>query len=170
MKDEHRLPRAFVFMGVSGCGKTTLGTLWAQEIGLEFFDGDDFHPRENIEKMTSGIPLQDSDREGWLNRLNALVRGSLDRGGCVLACSALKESYRNRLGNGLDRRITFIYLKGSRECIKIRLEQRTGHYMPATLLESQFDALEEPVDSVVLDISETPEAMLVRLRQHFCTH
>jgi carbohydrate kinase (thermoresistant glucokinase family) len=142
----------FFVMGVSGCGKTTLGRALAGHLGLPFFDGDAYHPVENIRKMEAGIPLADEDREGWLARLNQLALDHQDRG-AVIACSALKERYRKRLGSGLGTKAIWIYLQGGFGEIQARLEKRQGHYMPASLLQSQFEALEPPPYGIHVPVS-----------------
>jgi gluconokinase len=148
-----------VLMGVAGCGKTTVGRLLAQRLGASFFDGDEFHPPANIAKMASGQALTDADRAPWLATLNAMLLESMQRGeSAVLACSALKQSYRDALAQGIDG-IRFIYLKGDFDTINRRLLARKGHYMKAGMLESQFAALEEPADALTVDIHGTPEAI-----------
>ena len=150
-------------MGVSGCGKTTMAQMLANFTDGEWLDADDFHSGENKARMTAGIPLTDDDRWPWLARLNAELRAAADRGRPVfLACSALKQKYRDRLVAGLPH-ARFIYLKGSLELIRSRLVQRRNHFMPAGLLESQFADLEEPSIAIVLDISKTNE----QLREDF---
>lgn len=141
-----------VVMGVSGCGKSTVGALLAQRLGAEFLDADEFHTPENVAKMASGVPLADADRRPWLERLNAELR---KRTHAVLACSALKESYRRILAQGIDCR--FVHLKGSIELIRSRMTQRQHRYMPASLLESQFAALEPPARAIEVDIAAAPE-------------
>jgi carbohydrate kinase (thermoresistant glucokinase family) len=143
-------------MGVSGAGKTTLGAALAARLGCEFLDGDDWHPSANVAKMAAGTPLTDEDRWPWLERLNAELRAREARGAAaVLACSALKETYRQKLVRGLaDWRIVF--LEGERDLILARLEQRRHRYMPASLLASQFAALEPPVRAIRVDVSEPP--------------
>ena len=138
-------------MGVSGCGKSTVGALLAQKLGVEFLDGDEFHPPENVARMAAGVPLTDADRQPWLERLNAELRR---RDNVVLACSALKESYRQTLSRGIDCR--FVHLRGSIELIRSRLAARRHRYMPATLLESQFAALEPPARAIDVDIGMLP--------------
>ena len=145
--------KLFVVMGVSGCGKTTLGKALAAHSGLPFFDGDDYHPAGNIEKMSAGIALDDEDRKGWLERLNELLKAH-GRTGTVVACSALKQSYRKILDKGLDR-VIWVYLEGSYEEILERLKQREGHYMPPSLLRSQFEALEPPQDAIRVPVGFT---------------
>ncbi len=140
-------------MGVSGCGKSTVGALLAQRLGAEFLDADEFHPPENVAKMASGVPLTDADRQPWLERLNAELRNRQD---LVLACSALKESYRNLLAAGVE--VRFVHLRGSIGLIGSRLQERKHRYMPASLLESQFAALEAPGRAIDVDIAATPQA------------
>jgi gluconokinase len=145
--------RFFIVMGVSGCGKSSVGKALAQSLGWDFYDADDFHPPENVAKMASGIPLDDSDRAPWLASLNELISSSLkaDKPG-VLACSALKERYRQRLMDGNDG-VQIVYLKGSYDLIWSRMEKRTDHYMKPHMLKSQFGTLEEPVNALTVDIS-----------------
>ena len=155
-EQSHQLGRAIVVMGVSGSGKTTVGRLLAQRLGWEFADADSFHSAQNISKMREGIPLSDPDRWPWLETLRQLIVERLDGGkSLVLACSALKDEYRRALTGG-DERVSFVYLKGSRELILSRLEGRIGHYMKPELLESQFQALEEPNDATILDVARPP--------------
>jgi len=144
-----------VVMGVSGSGKTTLGRLLAARLGCDFVDADDHHPAANVAKMAAGIPLDDADRWPWLDALNRLLRAQpADR---VLACSALKQAYRERLCAGIgDCRL--VYLRGSIEQIRARLAERRHRYMPASLLESQFAALEPPSDAITVDVSASPDA------------
>lgn len=140
-----------VVMGVSGCGKTTIGQALADALGWPFLDADDFHPEANVAKMRTGVPLTDDDRWPWLDRLATEMTAINARGGsAVLGCSALKQAYRDRLARAGDVRI--VYLKGDRAAIEPRLAARAGHYMPASLLTSQFAALEEPADAIVVDI------------------
>eukprot|EP00732_Lithocolla_globosa_P003158 Lithocolla_globosa_v1_NODE_2392_length_2024_cov_169.287963.p2 type:complete len:161 gc:universal NODE_2392_length_2024_cov_169.287963:549-67(-) len=138
----------WVVMGVSGSGKSVMGKKLAKELQVPFFDADDFHPKENKEKMLRGFPLTDKDREGWLESLAQLLHSEKT---CVLACSALKEVYRNKLS--VDQYVGFIYLKGSQDLIQQRLSQRKDHFFNPALLESQFQTLEEPVNAVVVDIA-----------------
>ena len=140
-----------VVMGVSGSGKSTLGALLGQRLGVEFLDADEFHPPESVAKMAAGMPLTDEDRLPWLERLNAELR---KRQHAVLACSALKESYRGALAEGIDCR--FVHLRGSIELIRSRMAQRRHRYMPASLLESQFAALEAPAGAIEVDIADAP--------------
>lgn len=145
-------------MGVSGSGKTTVGRLVAQRLGAAFLDADDFHPAANVAKMRAGTPLTDEDRAGWLDRLRAEIeRARAGKRTLVLACSALRESYRERL-RGADTDVVFAHLEGDRELIAARLAARSGHYMPASLLESQFAALEPPTDAINVPLELQPEA------------
>ena len=140
-----------VLMGVCGCGKTTVGRMLAGELGWPFLDADDFHPEANVAKMRAGTALTDDDRWPWLDRLAAEMAAINARGAhAVLACSALKQSYRDRLARAGD--VRFFYLKGDRATIAPRLAARPGHYMPASLLDSQLATLEEPADATVVDI------------------
>lgn len=147
-------------MGVAGSGKSTLGRTLAEELGWDFFDADDFHSMENIVKMAAGIPLDDADRMPWLMALNHKLVSTLDENRHpVLACSALKQSYRDVLLDAADG-IAVLYLKGSYDLIWSRIAAREGHYMKPNMLQSQFAALEEPQDALVVDISLPLEAML----------
>jgi len=146
-------------MGVSGAGKTTIGRLLAERLGCEFLDGDDFHPAANVQKMAAGMPLEDADRWPWLARLNVELRR---RERAVLACSALKESYRDALTKDLAD-VQFVFLRGDRELIRSRLNERRHRYMPASLLESQFAALEPPAHAVSIDASDAPEQCVERI-------
>ncbi len=155
-----RAASIFIVMGVSGCGKTTLAQKLAAVTGSEWLDADQFHTAENKAKMSARIPLTDEDRWPWLDRLNGELQTFAHAGKTVfLACSALKQVYRDRLAKGLPQ-AKFIYLKGSFDVIHARLAQRKNHFMPAGLLESQFATLEEPKDAIVLDTSR-PENQLV---------
>jgi gluconokinase len=152
-----------VLMGVSGSGKTTVGERLARALGAEFAEGDAYHPPANVEKMRSGHPLDNADRQPWLERLGAEIDGWLERGqDVVLACSALKRSYRDILSGG-RRQVRFVYLRGSETLIHDRLAHRHGHYMPASLLKSQFAALEEPEDAIVVDIDQEPDAIVASI-------
>ena len=143
----------YILMGVSGSGKTTIGEELAGRLGWDFYDADDYHPPENVAKMASGYPLDDDDRAPWLATLHDLISGCLESGRPgVLACSALKESYRRTLLAG-NPGAQLIYLKGDIELIWPRMSARRGHYMKPGMLRSQFEALEEPDDALVVDIS-----------------
>ena len=154
--DKRETGKVFVVMGVSGSGKSTVGQALAQRLNCPFYDGDDFHPEANVAKMSQGIPLNDADREPWLARLADLIRAHLVKGEtAVIACSALKEKYRQQLRRD-ESNVLFVYLKGSFDLIWQRMQQREGHYMKAEMLQSQFDALEEPDrdTAVVVDIDQ----------------
>jgi gluconokinase len=148
-----------VLMGVSGCGKSTVGAALAAALGWPLIDADDLHSRANIAKMAAGKPLTDEDRWPWLDRIvQELRRATASGGNAVLACSALKQIYRDRLAQAGDVRL--VYLRGDRETIAERLAARDHRYMPATLLGSQFDALEVPVDAIDVDIRVSVESQV----------
>ncbi|MEP2023787.1 MAG: NADP-dependent phosphogluconate dehydrogenase [Reichenbachiella sp.] len=147
-------------IGVSGVGKSTIGNLLAEALEIPFFDGDDYHPKENVLKMSSGKALNDMDRLGWLQTLNKLAIGQMKNGGCVIVCSALKESYRAILSAKIETTCKWVFLHGSFEQIKERINNRKGHYMSSDLLQSQFDTLEEPKNAIKVDISLTPEKII----------
>jgi gluconokinase len=158
--------RFFIVMGVSGCGKTSVGKALAKSLGWDFYDADNFHPPENVAKMANRIPLDDSDRAPWLASLNKLVSSSLkaDKPG-VLACSALKERYRQQLMSG-NNGVQIVYLKGSYELIWSRMEKRTDHYMKPHMLKSQFETLEEPANALTMDISMSLDDIAQELLKH----
>jgi gluconokinase len=147
-----------VVCGVAGVGKTTVGRLLAQELGWEFYDADNFHPAANIDKMKAGIPLTDEDRRTWLDRLRQLIERCLAANeNAVLACSALKRAYRDRLR--VTEEVQFVFLRTNRARVAEQLQQRRGHFMPATLLESQFIDLEEPTadeHALTVDVEGSP--------------
>ena len=157
-------------MGVSGCGKTTVGRALATRLNATFLDADDFHPEANVAKMRAGTPLNDEDREPWLAILNRELRTRSEQGECVvLACSALKKHYRTAIGAGLPQ-AHWIFLDGSFELIAARMRARPNHYMPESLLRSQFDVLEWPEAAITISIELSPdeqvEAALFALRDH----
>ena len=158
-----QLPKIIFVMGVSGSGKTTIGKLLSERSGLPFFDGDDFHPIENIEKMQSGRPLDDNDRQGWLHAINLAANAAAQQNGAIFACSALKASYRQLLENGIESRIAWVFLDGDFDLIQQRLAQRKAHFMPPGLLKSQFEALERPENAVIADLNLSPEAIVEQL-------
>jgi gluconokinase len=157
-----------ILMGVTGAGKTTVGELLARTLGWTFYDADDFHSPENKARMRAGEALTDEEREPWLAALEAMIRSVLAEGKrAVLACSALRAGYRDRLRRpgqeGLGE-VRVVFLRISPEEAKRRVQARKGHYMPASLVESQFDTLEEPDDVLALDASRTPEELVREIR------
>ena len=147
--------------GVSGSGKTTIGRLLAARLRCRFIDADDFHPAANRAKMSRGEPLEDSDREEWLDALHArLIAASKDGEALVLACSALKAIYRERLAEGLATPLRILFLRADAQLLRQRLKQRDDHFFPAGLLDSQMAALEVPDEALVLDASEAPEVIV----------
>ncbi|HUI73392.1 MAG TPA: gluconokinase, GntK/IdnK-type [Candidatus Acidoferrum sp.] len=145
-----------LLMGTTGAGKTTVGKLVASQLGWTFLDADTFHSPANIEKMRCGIPLTDEDRAAWLAAIHAeLARKSAAGGNVVLACSALKQRYRNEIGDGLEMRV--VYLKGNYETMAHHIALRHGHFAGEGILAGQFADLEEPRDALVMDVSRTPE-------------
>ncbi|MCI0453593.1 MAG: gluconokinase [Candidatus Dadabacteria bacterium] len=160
-----RDPLIVILMGVSGSGKTTIGELLAEKLGWMFYDGDDFHPESNKEKMKRGIPLTDEDRDPWLNILKQLIHDLIEqRKSAVVACSALKQSYRDRLLEN-SKGVVLVYLKGGYGLIETRLHDRKGHFFNAKLLESQFETLEEPKDVFTIYINHEPDAIVDEIRR-----
>ena len=155
-----------VIMGVSGSGKTTVGQLLATRLGLPFYDADDFHSAANIAKMASGTPLTDADRHDWLATLAADIAKWEAAGGAVLACSALKEAYRQTLQHLVPTPLKWVFLDGSRELLRSRLEHRHGHYMGAALLDSQLATLEKPTYGLRLPIDGSPSQAVDQVVAH----
>lgn len=154
-----------ILMGVTGAGKTTVGRGLAQELGWRFIDGDDYQPRANIDKMARGIPLTDADRVLWLPRLRRLIERYLRNGqSAVIACSALKQAYRDYLSVDA-REVRFVYLKGEYELIRARLKGRQGHFAKEDLLASQFSTLEEPEGVLTVDVAQDPDTIIAVIRQ-----
>jgi len=149
-------PCIIYIMGVSGSGKTTIGKKLSEKTKIPFFDGDDFHSPANKEKMHAGIPLTDEDRAGWLKKINDFVKEQSKKAGAIIGCSALKEKYRIELSEGITVPLYWIFLQGSYDLIKKRMEERKGHFMPPELLKSQFNTLEVPKDALVMDIAKDP--------------
>ena len=153
-------------MGVSGAGKTVVGTLLADALAVPFLEGDALHPPDNVRRMTQGIPLTDDDRRGWLRAIaDRIVAARQTHGGLVVACSALKRAYRDVL-RGADAELRFVHLTGDAGVIRQRMGQRTGHYMPASLLDSQLATLEVPgVDehAWTFDISDAPQSIVAHI-------
>jgi gluconokinase len=156
----------YVVMGVSGSGKSLIGASLARELGVDFVEGDEYHPAENVRRMASGVPLTDDDRAGWLRALAVRIREARDAGaGLVMTCSALKRSYRDVLRAEANE-LRFVFLRGPRALIAERLARRRGHFMPASLLDSQFATLEEPSpdeEAWVCDIRESPDDLVAAL-------
>jgi len=147
-------------MGVSGCGKTTIGQQLSAKTGYPFYDADNFHSLENITKMNKGLPLSDEDRWPWLEKIHQFVAEQITTGNIILACSALKMRYRELLGRAIEENCIWVFLEGDFETIQERLKNRTGHFMPSRLLQSQFDALEIPTEAILVDITDTPESII----------
>lgn len=153
-------------MGVSGCGKSSVGEALAARLSIPYIDGDDLHPPENVEKMRAGTPLTDADRWPWLDRVATVLR---DEAPVILGCSALKRAYRDRIRAGAGGAVTFVHLAGDRALIATRMGARTGHYMPPSLLDSQFATLEPPGpdEAITVDIAaplpDLVDAVLARI-------
>ena len=151
-----------VLMGVCGCGKSTVGQALADAFGWVFLDADDFHPEANVAKMAAGVALTDADRWPWLDRMVTELQAIEANGRhAVLACSALRQRYRDRLDRAGE--IRWVYLKGDAATIEPRMASRRGHFMPATLLASQFATLEEPADAIVVDITQPTAAQAAQI-------
>jgi gluconokinase len=159
-------PDLFVVMGVCGSGKTRIGSDLARALDLEFVEGDEYHPPENVARMKAGIPLTDDDRAGWLQALSARLAEARRQGsGLVIACSALKRKYRDVLRAGAPD-VRFVYLRASRSLIAERFAGRLGHFMPASLIDSQFEALEEPSPDEkawAVDVTDAPPVLVASL-------
>ncbi len=153
-------PLVIFIMGVSGVGKSTIGNLLSKKLSIPFFDGDDFHPEKNVKKMTNGQSLNDTDRFEWLVNLNQLANKQTQHNSCIIACSALKESYRDILINDIENKVKWILLSGSFDQIFERLKQRKNHFMPPSLLKSQFKTLEEPIAALKIDINNSPKKII----------
>lgn len=163
----HDDPQFILLMGVSGAGKTTIGLALAEELSSTFLDADDFHGKENREKMASGQPLTDSDRMPWLAQIHSHLVEQLILGrSIILACSALKESYREILLGNLPAPSTVIWLDAGKDTLQQRIEQRPGHFMPASLLDSQCETLEAPQDAFRADTNQSIEHTLQSILNH----
>jgi carbohydrate kinase (thermoresistant glucokinase family) len=156
-------PSVIYIMGVAGSGKTTIGQKLSAVTGIPFFDADDFHPPANKEKMKAGQPLNDDDRKGWLASINELAKDQSEKHGAIIACSALKEKYRTELSGGIKVPVHWILLQGSFEMIQERMKARKEHFMPASLLQSQFDTLETPANAIVMDIQSNPDEIVAAI-------
>jgi gluconokinase len=162
-----KMVKSFIVMGVSGCGKSTVGQALADQLNCPFYDGDDFHPPENVAKMASGTPLNDADRAPWLAILHDLLLGHMERGEtAVLACSALKKKYRDQLRANNDH-VVFIYLQGDFDLIWQRMNARENHYMRVDMLHSQFETLEPPTtdEAVKISVDQDIQTMLAQILQ-----
>jgi carbohydrate kinase (thermoresistant glucokinase family) len=159
-------PCVIVLMGVAGCGKSTTGDGLSEALGWPFRDADSFHPPANVEKMSRGMPLDDADRAPWLAAIAAWIDGRLERGEPgIVSCSALKRAYRERIV-GPRRGVHLVYLEGDRELIGRRLAARKGHFMPASLLDSQLAVLEEPGEDerpVIVDVDASPDSVVAAI-------
>jgi gluconokinase len=168
--NQESLPRRWVVMGVSGCGKSEIGARLAAQLGVTHSEGDADHPPANVEKMAAGIPLTDEDRQGWLLILQGRIRNAAEHDqGLVVSCSALKRRYRDTLRAG-DPKLAFVHLDGERALIASRMQARSGHFMPVTLLDSQFRDL-EPLQGdergTRADIKQSPDAIIQSVMRHF---
>jgi gluconokinase len=151
-----------IVMGVAGSGKSTIGAALAEVLGCPFLDGDDVHPPANVAKVSRGEALTDADRAPWLAAIRQRIDRAVERGSdLVVACSALKRSYREFLGRGLT--VSWVFLRGDDTLLRERMRQRTGHFMPAALLDSQLDALEEPGDAIDVDVRAPVDAAVERI-------
>ncbi|MEJ7586854.1 MAG: gluconokinase [Ferruginibacter sp.] len=160
--------KVIYIMGVSGSGKTTIGQQLASRTGYPFYDADNFHTKENITKMNAGIPLTDEDRWPWLENIHDFVVKTIATQNIILVCSALKQVYRDRLSKAIEGKCCWIFLQGDYPTILERLNSRRGHYMPVTLLRSQFETLEVPDDALRVDINLSPGRIIddIILRIH----
>ncbi|GAC20746.1 gluconokinase [Paraglaciecola arctica] len=152
----------YIVMGVSGCGKSTLGKLLGETLTLPFYDADDYHFPKNIKKMENGIPLTDEDRKPWLTLLADKIKHWETLGGAILACSSLKQIYRDILSSTTNDVVKFIYLKGDKAVLHSRLSHRESHFMPETLLDSQLQTLEPPLDAITILIENSLDEMLAQ--------
>lgn len=155
----------YIVMGVSGCGKSTIGKLLGEKLSLPFYDADDYHFPENIKKMRDGISLTDEDRKPWLRLLADKIKLWEASGGAVLACSSLKQIYRNLLSSTTTGVVKFIYLKGDKAVLHSRLTNRESHFMPESLLDSQLQALEPPVEAITVLIENSLDEMISKILQ-----
>lgn len=156
-------PPLVIIMGVSGSGKTVVGKQLAHSLSVPFQDADDYHPQENIEKMSQGIALTDTDRQPWLAHLNERIV-DCQQTGVVLACSALKEAYRKQLSYGLEQQLVWVYLKGDYSLIYQRMQARKNHFMAPAMLQSQLDTLEEPANALVLEITHSIDFLVKTIK------
>ncbi|MEO9476421.1 MAG: gluconokinase [Cyclobacteriaceae bacterium] len=153
----------YIVCGVSGTGKTTIGKILASQLDVPFYDADDFHSENNIKKMQSGTPLDDSDRINWLKTLSTKIMGWERDNGAVLACSALNEGYRQLLVSNAETSVRWIVLEGDKEVILERMEARKGHFFDAKMLNSQFEIYKRPNYGLILDVSEPPNELIEKI-------
>ena len=158
----------YVVMGVAGCGKTTVARMLSEALGVGCYEADDYHTPANVEKMRNAAPLTTEDRLPWLGRLAEEIGRWANCGGAVLACSALRKSYRDILRSGAEGKVVFIYLKGSKDLIVERMKERAGHFFPLELLDSQFEALQEPQSAITVDLDSTPEPICENVVRQIC--
>ncbi|SCX21709.1 Thermoresistant gluconokinase [Agrobacterium rosae] len=154
------MKQAIIVMGVSGCGKSTVGEELAEQLGVPFMEGDKLHPQSNVDKMAAGQPLNDDDRWPWLDLVGAELHKGYEADGIVVSCSALKKTYRDRLRDACGGPLAFVYLEGSEALLTERMGARTGHFMPLSLLQTQLATLEVPTGEpgvVTVSIAATPE-------------
>lgn len=150
-------------MGVTGVGKTTIGELLASQLGWHFADADQFHPKSNVEKMSRGVALTDADRAPWLSAMRRAIQHWISQNrSAVLACSALKQAYRDELKVGPE--VRFVYLRGNYDVVAEQLRMRHGHFATETILADQFATLEEPKDAIAIDVGGDPESMVAQIR------
>lgn len=159
----------YIICGVSGTGKTTIGKILASQLDVPFYDGDDFHSENNIQKMQSGTPLDDSDRISWLKTLSTKIMGWERGKGAVLACSALKELYRQLLIPVAETPVRWIVLEGDKEVILERMKARKGHFFDAKMLDSQFEIYERPHYGLILNVSEPPNELIEKILKEINT-
>lgn len=157
-------------MGVSGCGKSTIGKMLSERLGIPFYDGDDFHPKANIEKMSSGQALEDSDRWPWLEAIQVFAATQIKEHSVIIACSALKESYRKTLMKDLESQCLWVHLHGNFDLILQRINDRKGHFFDPALLLSQFDNLETPEYGLQLNIQNPPESIIDQIESEYNNH
>ncbi len=162
MKTERSL--VIFIIGVSGVGKSTIGNLLSKQLSIPFFDGDDYHSKKNKIKMVAGQSLNDEDRYDWLIKLNQLAKDQLQHNSCIIACSALKKSYREILKRDIETKIKWIFLSGNYTQILDRIKHRKGHFMPTSLLNSQFETLEVPIEALYIDITNSPKKIVATIK------